>query len=177
MIDTKTTIVVAVLVLLGAVAGFTVKGCMTPKPRTETIVLRDTLRYDVDSIRAEIRAEFEGQPATILTRRVEIPVPVRDPETDRLALELYARIDSLIMASDSIRDIVATGFVKTDTYELSQAFSIRRREFAHVLTILRSDTTRSVTCPDPPSFWDHVQNYGLAGAVGAILGILLTSLR
>lgn len=175
--STRHIIALAVLVTLGGIAGFTLKGCMTPETKTETIVLRDTLRYDVDSIRAEIRAEFEGQPATVLTRRVEIPVPVRDPVADRLALELYARIDSLIMASDSIRDIVATGFVKTDTYELSQAYSIRRREFAHVLSILRSDTTRSVTCPDPPSFWDHIQNYGLAGAVGALLGILLTSLR
>lgn len=165
------------LVLLGGVAGFTLKGCITPKPRTETIVERDTTRYDVDSIRAEILGELEGRPATIITRRVEVPVPVRDAEADRLALELYTRIDSLIVANDSIRDIVATGYVKTDTYELSQAYSLRRREFAHVLHIMHSDTNRTVTCPDPPSFWDHIRNYGLAGAVGAILGILLTSIR
>lgn len=176
--ETRLLIAAAVLIALTAIATLQIRSWIAG-PRGETVtVVRDTVRYDADSIRAEIRAELEGEYAARV-RVVRRDVPVPDSAAlaraewlaDSLALALYAQIDSLIAASEEVRDLVATGYTRTDDYELSQAYSIRRREFAHTLNLFRTDTLRVPEPCDSGGFWSDVQKYGIGALVGLLLGL------
>lgn len=169
--DTKLTIVLVVTVILAGTFGFVLRGCThtCKTPPASVRIERDTIRYDADSIRAVIVAEMKGQPARIVTRRVTDTLVVTDQTA---ALEAYAALDSTLARFGEIAELVATGYTKTDTYELSQVYSVRARSFGHVLNLFTADTTRTTTCPEEKTFWENVRDYALAGAVGAILALL-----
>jgi hypothetical protein len=170
--STRVLVASLVLVVLGGIAGFTLKGCVTPAPRPSVAgVVRDTVRFNLDSIRAEIRAELRAEirPGIVrdTTLRDTVLHVVPDAEAARMAEELWARIDSLIAANDSIADVTATALTSTPEYDLRQSFSVRRRQFGHHLTIYKADTVRTELCP-PPTFWDQVQEVGFWAGLGAI---------
>lgn len=177
--DTKLTIYSVVLAILAGTFGFVLRGCThtCTVPPASVRVERDTIRYDADSIRAVIVAEMKAQPARIVTRTHVDTVIVADSAARATAEAVYAELDSVLTRHAELADLVATGYVKTDTYELSQIYSVPRREFGHVLTLFGADTVRTTACPEEKTFWAQVRDYALAGAVGAILGALLMGAR
>lgn len=171
--NNRILIAALLLVVLGGIAGFTLKGCVTPAPRPSVAgVVRDTVRFNLDSIRAEIRAELRAEIRPGIVRDTVLHV-VPDAEAARMAEELWARIDSLIAANDSIADVTATALTSTPEYDLRQSFSVRRRQFGHHLTIYKADTVRTELCP-PPTFWDQVQEVGFWAGLGAIAYALIS---
>jgi hypothetical protein len=175
--DRTTVIIMGVVLVVGGALGWLLKGCAVPKP-PETVITESVTRHMRDSIAAVVYAEIvdtlQAMPIERVLWRTHNRI-VADTVAMRRADEWYAllvecadREDRAARDNEQMRDFTATAATETDAYRLSQAFSMRSRQFGHVLDIYRRDTVRIVEGPPAPrSFWDRF-GYGVQLGVGMI---------
>lgn len=175
--DRTTVIIMGVVLVVGGALGWLLKGCAAPKP-PETVVTESVTQHMRDSIAAVVYEEILDtlQPSTVerVLWRTHNRV-VADTAMLRKADEWYRFLVECADSTDAMRDrerglldYIATSATETPRYRLSQAYSVRSRQFGHVLDIYQRDTVLVVEGPPAPrSFWDRF-GYGVQLGVGVI---------